>query len=129
MFTTLITAGNKNVILPNSRVSANNVVNYTAQETRRLDLNFSIGYNDDIQQAKGILQRLIDQDPRVVRREESIIGVFSQDESGVTLALKVWCNTSDYWDLHYALEEQVKLAFDQAGITIPYPQMDVHLVP
>ena len=129
MFTTLITADNKNVILPNSRVSANNVVNYTAQETRRLDLNFSIGYNDDIQQAKGILQRLIDQDPRVVRREESIIGVFSQDESGVTLALKVWCNTSDYWDLHYALEEQVKLAFDQAGITIPYPQMDVHLVP
>ena len=129
MFTTLITADNKNVILPNSRVSANNVVNYTAQETRRLDLNFSIGYNDDIQQAKGILQRLIDQDPRVVRREESIIGVFSQDESGVTLALKVWCNTSDYWDLHYALEEQVKLAIDQAGITIPYPQMDVHLVP
>ena len=129
MFTTMITADNKNVILPNSRVSANNVVNYTAQETRRLDLNFSIGYNDDIQQAKGILQRLIDQDPRVVRREESIIGVFSQDESGVTLALKVWCNTSDYWDLHYALEEQVKLAFDQAGITIPYPQMDVHLVP
>ena len=69
------------MILPNSRVSANNVVNYTAQETRRLDLNFSIGYNDDIQQAKGILQRLIDQDPRVVRREESIIGVFSQDEA------------------------------------------------
>lgn len=129
MFTTLITADNKNVILPNSRVSANNVVNYTAQETRRLDLNFSISYGDDIQQAKDILKKLIDQDQRVIRREDSVIGVFSQDESGVTLSLKVWCGTADYWDLHYALEEQVKLAFDKAGITIPYPQMDVHLVP
>ncbi len=105
------------------------MVKFRREETRRLDLNFSISYNDDIQQAKDILKKLIDQDPRVIRREESVIGVFSQDESGVTLALKVWCDTADYWDLHYALEEQVKLAFDKVGITIPYPQMDVHLVP
>lgn len=127
MFTTLITGDNKNVILPNSRVSANNVVNYTAQDTRRLDLTFSIDYYDNVQQAKSILQKLIDQDPRVIRREDSIIGVFNQDENGVTLDLKVWCDTADYGDLRYSLEEQVKLAFEQAGIT-PHTQIDVHLV-
>ena len=125
--THLKTYDNKVITIPNGMVNTSVLINYTKKNKRRVDCCFGIGYNDDIQQAKDILASIAEANPLIHTEPPPIIGVAGQNDNCVSIDLKVWCETDDYWDVKYFLEENVKLAFDKAGITIPFPQMDVHI--
>ncbi|MCR5481603.1 MAG: mechanosensitive ion channel family protein [Clostridia bacterium] len=127
LVSTLKTLDNKLVSVPNGIISTSVLVNFSANEKRRVDCSFAIGYNDDITKAKEILLNVTESCPEALSDPEPAVGVRSLDDSGVALDLLVWCATPDYWTVKYFLEENVKLAFDEAGITIPYPQMEVKL--
>ena len=127
--TQLHTADNKIVTVPNGTITTSVLINYSREDVRRVDCQFSISYEADILQAKEILYNVTLCDERIFRDEEHepIIGVAEHGDSGILLDLKVWCSTSDYFDVKYYLGENVKLAFDEAGIEIPYQTMDVHI--
>lgn len=127
LYTTLITFDNKTITVPNGKLANSTVVNYSRAENRRVDCNFEIGYHDDILKAKEILRSVATSNLKVLQELDIIVGISGHNQNSIGLDLKVWCKTEDYWDVKYFLEEEVKLAFDKAGITIPFPQMDVHL--
>lgn len=127
LYTTLITFDNKTITVPNGKLANSTVVNYSRAENRRVDCNFEIGYHDDILKAKEILRFVATSNGKVLKELDIIVGISGHNQNSIGLDLKVWCKTEDYWDVKYFLEEEVKLAFDKAGITIPFPQMDVHL--
>ena len=120
-----MTFDNKTITIPNGKLANSTIVNYSRAENRRVDCTFGISYNDDIRKAKDILQGVAESNPSIFAEPTPIIGVAGHKDSSIAIDLKVWCKNSDYWDVKYYLEEQVKLAFDEAGITIPFPQMDV----
>lgn len=125
--TTLKTGDNREIIVPNGSIFGNTITNYSARETRRIDMVFGIGYDDDLRQAKEIVQSILDADERVLKDPEPLVVIGELADSSVNLYVRPWVNSSDYWSLYYDLNEKIKLAFDKAGISIPYPQMDVHL--
>lgn len=127
--TQLHTFDNKIVTIPNGTITTSVLTNYSREDIRRVDCKFSISYDADIVQAKEILYNVAVCNPLVMNEngKEPIIGVASHGDSGILLDLKVWCSTSDYFDVKYYLEENVKIAFDEAGIDIPYQTMDVHI--
>jgi small conductance mechanosensitive channel len=125
--TTLTTGDNKTVILPNAPVSNDPLVNFTSQDRRRVELTISIGYDDDIDQARDIIRRLIDTDERIDNNPEPVIAVSALADSSVNFVVRAWTATSDYWAVTWHLNEAIKKAFDEAGVSIPYPQSDVHL--
>lgn len=125
--THLKTYDNKVITIPNGMVNTSVLINYTKENKRRVDCCFGIGYDDNIQQAKDILAGIARRNPAIYKDPPPIIGVAGQNDNCVSIDLKVWCETEAYWDVKYYLEENVKLAFDEAGITIPFPQMDVHI--
>lgn len=125
--THLKTYDNKVITIPNGMVNTSVLINYTKESKRRVDCCFNIGYDDDIKQAKDLLAAIAESHPAIYKDPEPIIGVAGQQDNCISIDMKVWCETDDYWDVKYFLEENVKLAFDEAGITIPFPQMDVHI--
>ena len=125
--TRLRTGDNKTVIVPNSGIIGGNIVNYSDRETRRVDMQFGIGFDDDIDKAKQILQDLLDSDERVLDEPAPLIAVSELADSSVNLIVRPWVSNADYWPLLWDLTEQAKLRFDREGIHIPYPQRDVHL--
>jgi len=125
--TALTTPDNKLIIVPNSSVLSGTIVNVTANDTRRVDLVMGIGYDDDLLKAKEILKRIVKEEPRVLPTPEPLIEVSELADSSVNFVVRPWVKTKDYWGVYYALTEKVKLVFDQEGISIPYPQTDVHL--
>lgn len=127
MVTTLVTADNKTVTIPNGTVSNSVVVNFTKANKRRVDCCFGIGYDDDIVLAKEILEETAKKCPQTLVEEGIVVGVIDHGASSVNIDLKVWALADDYWDVKYFLEENVKLAFDEAGISIPFDQIDVHM--
>ncbi len=128
IFNTIMkTFDNKIIIVPNGAVSSGSITNYTAEPTRRVDLTFGIGYDDDIRKAKSILRKIVEEDERVLEEPAPMIVVSEHGDSSVNLFVRPWCKTEDYWSIYFDMHEKVKLAFDQAGINIPYPQHDVHL--
>jgi len=128
IFTTeLHTGDNKKVIIPNGGVTGGNIVNYSANDTRRVDLVFSIGYSDDIDKARSILQRLVDSDERILKDPAPTIAVVELADSSVNFVCRPWVKTADYWAVYFALTEGVKKGFDAEGVSIPFPQQDVHL--
>lgn len=127
LYTVLATFDNKEVIVPNSKITGDVVVNFTTNGTRRLDLSYSVSYDADLQKGKEILSGLAKRDGRVLGDPAPVIAVGELSDSGVTLVMKLWCRQEEYWNLYYAMQEAVKLAFDREGIEIPYPQMDVHM--
>lgn len=126
--TTLITPDNKNVVIPNGQLWNGPITNYSRQDTRRVDFVFGIGYDDDLAAAKQILEEKAASDPRVLSEPEPTIAVLNLGDSTVDIAARVWVDRDDYWPLFFDWTEHVKLAFDEAGISIPYPQTDVHLI-
>lgn len=129
MYTTLLSADGKEIILPNSRITSNNIINYNVQNHRRLELHFSISYDDDIATAKRVIHDIIDVDKRIDSTpEHPLVGVDSHGASGIDLVVKVWCLPENYWALRYDIPERVKYAFDEKGITIPYDRLEVELV-
>jgi len=128
IFTTeLHTSDNKKVIVPNGGVISGNIINFSANDTRRVDMVFGIGYGDDIDAAKAVIRSVVAADKRVLAEPETTIAVVALADSSVNLVCRPWVNTADYWAVYFDLTEGVKKAFDAKGITIPYPQRDVHL--
>lgn len=125
--TILKTPDNRKVIIPNSKITGDTITNYSAKEMRRVDLVFGIGYGDDIRKAKEILNRILAEDSRVLKDPAPTVGVLELGDSSVNFAVRPWVNTADYWAVYFDLTEKVKLTFDQEGVTIPFPQRDVHL--
>lgn len=127
--TVLTTPDNKVITVPNSAVLGSTITNVTANATRRVDLVFGIGYDDDLLKAKNILEKIVSEEPRVLKDPAPQIEVMELGDSSVNFVCRPWVKTSDYWGVYFALTERVKLTFDQEGISIPYPQQDVHLYP
>lgn len=125
--TQMRTGDNKAVIIPNSNITGGNITNYSAKDTRRVDLVFGIGYDDDIKKAKDILIELADSDERILKDPETVVAVSELADSSVNFVVRPWVKTADYWAVYFDLTEAVKLRFDKEGISIPYPQQDVHM--
>ena len=124
--TTLLTPDNKVILIPNSTVASGNITNFSKKEKRRVDFVFGIGYDDDLKLAKATLQEIVDADARILKDPASFIGVGELGDSSVNFTVRVWVKSSDYWGVHFDTIETVKLTFDEKGISIPYPQMDIH---
>lgn len=127
-YTTLLTPDNKKIFIPNGEISTAKIVNYSAKATRRLDLAYSIRYQDDIATAKKILSDIVEQSPLALKDPEPAYVVAEYGENGIKLAVRIWVKTEDYWDLNFYMNEHVKSAFDQAGIAIPFHRLDVNLL-
>lgn len=128
IFNTIMTTGdNKEVIVPNGSIYGDNIINYSAKETRRVDMIVGIGYDADLLKAKQVLQELIAADERILDEPAATVAVSELADSSVNFVVRPWVKTADYWAVKFAFTEAVKLRFDQEGISIPFPQMDVHL--
>lgn len=126
--TYLNTPDNVEVILPNSQLWNAAIKNYSFNQTRRLDLLFGIGYGDDIDKAMGIIGAIIDADARCQKDPKPLVVVGNLGDSSVDIIVRVWCAGGDYWDIKWHMLKTVKQTFDKEGISIPYPQRDVHLI-
>jgi small conductance mechanosensitive channel len=128
IFNTIIkTPDNKVIIVPNGAVSNGVITNFSKEATRRVDFVFGIGYGDDIKKAKEVIARLVDADERAMKDPAPTIVVSELADSSVNISCRVWVNASDYWGVFFDLTENVKLTFDAEGISIPFPQQDVHM--
>ena len=128
IFVTILTTGdNKTIIIPNGGLSNSSMVNFSTQENRRVDWSFGIGYGDDLDKAKGIIQKLIDADERILKEPASLIVLGELADSSVNITVRAWANASDYWGIFFDMNEKVYHAFNNGGINIPFPQMDVHV--
>ena len=125
--TRLKTGDNREIIVPNGAIYGGTITNNSARDTRRIDMVFGIGYDDDIKKAKEIMQGILDADDRVHAEPAALIAVGELANSSVNFNVRPWVNAGDYWAVKFDVTEKVKLAFDDAGISIPYPQMDLHL--
>jgi small conductance mechanosensitive channel len=121
------TGDNKEIIVPNSGIYGGVITNYSAKATRRIDLTIGIGYDDDIKKARAILQQILTDDKRILKEPEAVIAVGELADSSVNLVVRPWVKTSDYWPVYWDLLEVIKASFDEQGISIPYPQQDVHM--
>lgn len=127
LYTILNTFDNQRIIIPNGSLANASITNLSAYTTRRCDMTIGIGYGDDIDHAKAIIKRLIDEDPRTFKDPEPMIVVGALGESSVDLTVRVWTSAADLWPYHWDMLEKVKKAFDAEGVSIPFPQRDVHL--
>lgn len=124
--TTMHTGDNKQVIIPNGTIYSSNIINYSARGTRRIDMVFSIGYSDDIRLARDVIAKVISADARVLPEPEPLIAVGELGASSVNFYVRPWVKSDDFWPVKFDLTEKIKLAFDENGISIPFPQMDIH---
>lgn len=125
--TKLRTTDNKVVYLPNGKLSTSEIVNYTEKDLRRVDLTFSISYSDDFEKAKKVIEDVWNQNELILKDPAPSVRVSAQSASSIDLTAKVWCKNEDYWTVNFDMLEQVKTAFDQNGIQIPFNQLDVHI--
>ncbi len=125
--TKLLTVDNRAVIIPNGTLSNSTVTNVTTEDYRKLDLKIGIGYQSDLKLAKSILQKLLDEEEAILKDRPVQVFVDELGESAVILGIRSWVRTEDYWNTRWDLNERIKLSFDEAGIEIPYNQLDVHV--
>ena len=125
--TTLNTLDNKKVIIPNSSITADVITNVFENPTRRVDLVFGIGYSDDIDKAKGIINEQIKANTQILKDPAPTVAVAELADSSVNFVVRPWVKSDDYWDVYFDLTENIKKAFDEQDVTIPFPQRDVHL--
>ena len=126
-YTKLITFDNKVIVLPNGNLANSTLVNVTSMQCRRLDINIGISYSSDIKKAKQALQKVLEDDPNVLHDKEKIVVVDALGESAINLIVRCWLNNDDYWNGKWRITENCKYALDEAGINVPFPQIDVHL--
>ena len=128
IFNTIIRTGdNREITLPNGQIYSGVIINFSARDTRRIDLVFGIGYDDDIKQVKELIEKTMAEDARILKDPAAVIMVLELADSSVNFAVRPWVNASDYWDVRSDLLETLKIKCDAAGISIPYPQQDVHI--
>ncbi len=121
------TGDNREIILPNGKIYSDSIINYSKRDTRRVDMVFGIGYGDDLLKAKRVLMEILEQDERVLKDPAPVVSVAALGDSSVNFNVRPWVKTADYWAVLWDTTEKVKLEFDRQGISIPFPQMDVHL--
>jgi small conductance mechanosensitive channel len=124
--TTMRSGDNKEIIVPNGQIYSGAITNVSAKETRRIDLVFGIGYDDDMLKAKEIMERILLSHQLVLAEPAPAVAVAELADSSVNFNVRPWVKSGDYWKVRSEIIEQVKLAFDEEGISIPYPQMDIH---
>ena len=128
IFTTqLKTPDNKTVIVPNAKMTGDNITNYTMKGTRRVDFVFGIGYEDDIDKARNVISEIIAGDSRVLKDPAPMVAVSELADSSVNFVARAWTSADDYWGFYFDTTEKVKKQFDAGGISIPYPQRDIHV--
>jgi len=125
--TQLRTGDNRQIIVPNAGIYGDVITNFSAKATRRIDLVIGISYDDNIKQARDIIQQILDQEELILADPEPVIVVGELGDSSVNLWVRPWVKTADYWPVHWQLLETIKTTFDEQGISIPFPQRDVHL--
>ena len=128
IFTTeLKSPDNKKIIVPNGKLTSDNIINYTAKEIRRIDIVAGVSYKDNLDKVRKVLESILANDERILKDPAPTIGVLELAESSVNFAVRPWVKTSDYWDVFFAIQESIKKSFDAEGISIPFPQQDVHV--
>jgi small conductance mechanosensitive channel len=127
--TTILTIDNKTLVVPNGKIWGDVITNVTAQEVRRVDLEFGIGYQDDIPHAEEVLWSVLKDHPKVKAEPEPIVKVHALGDSSVNFVVRPWVARDDYWDVYWDVTREVKLRFDREGVSIPFPQRDVHIYP
>ncbi|MGL1834518.1 mechanosensitive ion channel family protein [Rhodocyclaceae bacterium SMB388] len=125
--TVMRTPDNRQIIVPNGQISNGVIINFNAKPTRRIDLVLGISYGDDIGKAKGIIGRILSEDARVLTDPEPLVALGELADSSVNINVRPWVKTEDFWTVRADLLEKIKMAFDQEGVTIPFPQREVHL--
>jgi small conductance mechanosensitive channel len=125
--TTITTFDNQTLVVPNSKIWGDVIKNVTAQKLRRVDLEFGIGYGDDIEKAERVLEDIVSKHDMVLKKPETMIKLHTLADSSVNFVVRPWVKTEDYWDVYWDITREVKLRFDREGISIPFPQRDVHL--
>lgn len=129
MFSTVLrTPDNREIIIPNGQINDGKIINFSARDTRRIDLVLGIGYDDDIRKARGLIEDIIASDSRILEDPAPKVMLLELADSSVNIATRPWVKSADYWDVRADLLEKIKTRFDENGISIPYPQRDVHLV-
>lgn len=128
VFSTLLrTPDNREIIVPNSKIYGDTITNYSARDTRRIDLVIGIGYDDDIKTARSILEKIIKADSRILEEPAAVIMLLELADSSINFAVRPWVKSGDYWNVRADLLESIKNEFDSNNVSIPYPQRDVHL--
>jgi len=125
--TTLVTPDNKVIYIPNSSLTSGNITNYSAKDTRRVDMVFGIGYGDDIDKAKNVIKSIIDNDSRILKDPAPLVVVSELADSSVNFNVRPWVNRADYWGVYSDVTELIKKKFDEQNISIPFPQRDIHM--
>ena len=128
LYTIVDTFDNRRIVIPNGQLANASLTNLSAYETRRCDMSFGIGYGDDIDKAKAVCKRLIEEDERALKDPAPLIVVGALGESSVDLTVRAWTKSADLWPFYWDMHEKVKKAFDADGISIPFPQRDVHMI-
>ncbi len=123
----LKTPDNKKIIIPNAKVTGDNITNYSAKDQRRVDIVAGVSYADDLDKVRKVLEQILAEDERILDDPPPTIGVLELGDSSVNFAVRPWVKTADYWDVFFATQEKIKKRFDAEGISIPFPQRDVHL--
>ena len=125
--TTLRTGDNKTIIVPNAKVSGDTITNYSTKPTRRVDLVMGVGYDDDLDKVRRVIDEVLAAEDRVLKDPAPTVGILELADSSVNFAVRPWVNSADYWGVYFDLNEAFKKRFDQEGINIPYPQRDLHV--
>lgn len=125
--THLKTPDNKKVILPNSQITGGAITNFSANDTRRLDLVVGVSYDDDIRKVKQVLSEILESDEGVLKEPKYTVGLLEMADSSINFAVRPWVKTAEYWDVFFRLQEAIKIRLDEEGITIPFPQQDVYM--
>lgn len=128
MYTTLCTYDNREILIPNSRLTSNNIVNYFVMDERRIDLIVPIAYSEDVAAARKVIMTLIDSNDMVIHEKRNRVAVDTLNESSVDLSVWIWCHSKDYWILMEEMKESIKKSLDANNITIPFNQLDVHII-
>lgn len=125
--TTLHTADNRNVVIPNGTLSNSNIIDYSANETRRVDMSVDVAYNTDLKKARQIIEEILNQDEKVLNDPSFVVAVNELGDSGITILIRPWVKTEDYWEVRWRILEQVHNRLNEEKIEIPFPQMTVHM--
>ena len=128
VYTKLTTIDNKIIYVPNGEISGEKIVNYNGQTQRRVDLKFDISYDSDPEKAKQVIQEVVGAHPKALFTPAPFARVSAYNESSVSVTVRVWCATEDYWDLYFDLLEQIRVSFDRNGIELTYNHLNVHIV-
>ncbi|SEA46616.1 small conductance mechanosensitive channel [Desulfuromusa kysingii] len=126
--TKMRTGDNKEITVPNGQIVGTTITNYSAKETRRVDMVIGVSYNDDLKKVRAVLEDILSSDERILKDPAPTIGVSELADSSVNFVVRPWVKSADYWSVLFEIQEEIKIRFDAEGISIPYPQHDLHVV-